>query len=59
MREVIITHISAPGDARISKKRENKKKKYQDLKREIRRMWNIRFAKVVPLIVEHLTKTRK
>lgn len=54
----MITDISVPGDIRISEKEKSKVEKYHDFKREIR-MWNIRSAKVVPVIVGALGSTTK
>ena len=46
-----IIDISVPGDTRIKDAEEAKVLKYQDLKREIKSLWNLRSVKVVPIIV--------
>ena len=47
------------GDVRIIEKEKTKMEKCQSLKGGIRRMWDIRPAKVVPLTVAALGKTKK
>jgi len=42
--------IAVPADKRIGEKENKKVKKYQDLKREIARMWNMRAVQVVPIV---------
>ena len=46
-----IIDISVPGDTRIKEAEQNKILKYQDLKREIKSLWNLRSVKIVPIIV--------
>ena len=48
--------IAVPGDSRISN---NETEKYQDLKREVKRMWNMRSVIVVPVIVGALGSITK
>ena len=43
--------IDIAGDIRLSEKEKEKIEKYQELKREIKRMWNIRSIKVIPVVV--------
>ena len=50
-RNVVIIDISVPGDTRIVSKEEEKILKYQDLKREIKQVWNMTTVKVVPIVV--------
>ena len=45
-----IIHIAVPGDAGIVEKEKEKDEKYQDLRREVPRLWNVK-AKVVPIVV--------
>ena len=45
-----IIDIAVPGDAGIVEKEEEKVEKYQDLRREVARLWNVK-AKVVPIVV--------
>ena len=46
-----------PANIRFTKRETTKVAKYQKLKEEIRRMWDIRSAKVVPLTVGALKTT--
>ena len=48
--QCLIVDIAVPGDARIAGKDKEKIAKYQDLKREITRLWNIKVY-VVPVVV--------
>ena len=51
--------IDIAGDIRLSEKEKEKIEKYQELKREIKRMWNIRSIKVIPVVVGALGSTLK
>ena len=51
--------IAMSGDMRVSKKENEKTERHQELKREIRRMWNIRSIKVIPVVVGALGSTSK
>ena len=51
--------IDIAGDIRLSEKEKEKIEKYQELKREIKRMWNIRNIKVIPVVVGALGSTLK
>ena len=46
-----IIDIAKPGDIRVSKKEKEKIERYQELKREIKRMWNIRIIKVISEVI--------
>ena len=46
-RSCVIIDIAIPGDIRVSKNSKDKIERYQELKREIKRMWNIRSIKVI------------
>ena len=48
-----------PEDKRIGEKENEKVEKYQDLKREISRMWNMRTVLVVPIVVGSLGSVTK
>ena len=48
-----------PGDSRTSDKEKEKVEKYQDLKREVKRIWNMRSVIVVPVIVGALGSITK
>ena len=43
--------IVSPWDHRVYEKKGGKTEKYQDLKREIARLWEIRHLEVVPVVV--------
>ena len=45
-----IIDIAVPGDAGIVEKEKEKVEKYQDLRREVTGLWNVK-AKVVPIVV--------
>ena len=46
--------IAIPGDIRVSEKEKEKIKRYWELKRDIKRTWNIRSIKVISMVVGHL-----
>ena len=50
-KEAIIIDIAVPGDARINDKEQDKILKYQDLKREIKTVWQLRKVSVVPIVI--------
>ena len=58
-RSCAIIDIAIPGDIRVSEKEKEKIERYQELKREIKRMWNIRSIKVIPVVVGVLGSTSK
>ena len=45
-----IIAFAVPGDSRIEEKEKEKIEKYQDLRRELQKIWNVR-VKVIPLVV--------
>ena len=45
----MITTTAIPGDKRIGEKENEKVEKYQKLKREIARMWNMRTVQMIPI----------
>ena len=49
--KAIIVDIASPRDHRVYEKEGEKTEKYQDLKREIGRLWGIRHVEVVPEVV--------
>ena len=50
--KAIIVDIASPWDYRVYEKEGEKTEKYQDLKRQIRRLWGIRYLEpVAPLVV--------
>ena len=48
-RRCAIIDIAVPGDIRVSEKEKEKNERYQELKKEIKIMWNIRSIKVIPV----------
>ena len=47
------------GDKRIGEKENEKVEKYQELKRQIARMWNMRTVGVIPIVIRSLGKVTK
>ena len=45
-----IIDFTVPGDSRIENKEKEKIKKYQDLRQELQKIWNVR-VKIIPLVV--------
>ena len=58
-KDAIIIDVAVPGDCRIHEKENEKVEKYQDLKREIKRLWSLRTVKVVPVVVGALACVSK
>ena len=56
-RSCAIINIAIPGDIGVSEKEKKKTERYQELKREIKRMWNIRSIKVISVEVGVLCST--
>ena len=48
-----IIDFTVPGDSRIENKEKEKIKKYQDLRQELQKIWNVR-VKIIPLVVGSL-----
>ena len=57
-KEIIIVDIAVPGDSNVLQKETEKYEKYQDLAREIKRIWKSR-TKVVPVVVGALGSVSK
>ena len=51
-RSCAIIDIAIPGDIRFSEKEKEKIDRYRELKRKIKRMWNNRTIKVIPVVVK-------
>ena len=47
----IIIDIAVPADVRVEEKEKGNVEKYQDLKKEIRRLWKMRNVEMVPVVV--------
>ena len=45
--------FAVPGDSRIEEKEKDKVEKYQDLGRELQKIWNVK-VKMIPLVVGSL-----
>ena len=58
-RQLIIVDIASPQDHRVYEKESEKVEKYQDLKKEIRKLWSIRRVKVVLVVVGALGAVSK
>ena len=58
-RVCLIVDIAVPADRRVEEKEQEKVEKYQDLKREIGRMWEIRKVQVVPVVIGALGSVSK
>ena len=52
-RSCKIIDFAVPGDSRIEEKEEDKIEKYQDLGRELQKVWNVK-VKIIPLAVGSL-----
>ena len=50
-RKEIIIVIAVPADVRVGEKEREKVEKYQDLKREIGRLWRLKMVEVVPIVI--------
>ena len=47
----IIAGIAVPADVRVEKKEKEKVERYNDLKKEIRRLWTLRNLEIVPVVI--------
>ena len=52
-RNCKIIAFAVPGDSRIEEKEKEKIEKYQDLRRELKKIWDVRL-KIIPLVVDCL-----
>ena len=50
-KSCVITDVAIPGDCRIREKEIEKIEKYQNLKRELKKLWSLKKVEVVPVIV--------
>ena len=55
----IITDIAVPDDVRVGEKESEKVKKYQEMKREIGRLWKLKHVEVVPVVIGALGSVTK
>ena len=51
LKTALIIDIAVPGDSRVCTKGQEKILKYQDLKREIKKLWQLKEVRIVPIIV--------
>ena len=51
--------IAVPADVRVEEKEREKEEQYQDLKREIGRLWNLKKVEVVPVVIGALGSVTK
>ena len=58
-RVCLIVDIAVPSDRRVEEKEQEKVEKYQDLKREIGRMWEILEVQLVPVVIGALGSVSK
>ena len=58
-RKEIIIVIAVPADVRVGEKEREKVEKYQDLKREIGRLWRLKMVEVVPIVIGALGSVTK
>ena len=50
-KSCVIIDVAIPGDGRIREKEIEKIEKYQNLKRELKRLWSLKKVEVVPVVV--------
>ena len=53
-RSCLIIVVACPFDTRVTNKEQEKVENYQDLKREIERVWNCHEVKIIPIIIRPL-----
>ena len=58
-RKGVIIDIAVAADVRVGEKEREKVEKYQDLKREIGRLWKIKMVEVVPVVIGALGSVTK
>ena len=52
-RSCKVIDFAVPGDSRIEEKKKDKIEKYQDLGKELQKIWNVKM-KIIPLVVASL-----
>ena len=50
-KKCLIVDVAVPGDCRINEKEKEKIDKYQDLRREVSRLWQQKKVHVVPIVI--------
>jgi len=57
-KTTLLIDIAVPRDARVNKKEQEKVDKYQNLARELKRLWKVN-TNIIPVVVGALGTTRK
>ena len=50
-KSCVIIDVAIPGDCRIHEKKIKKIEKYQNLKKELKRLWSLKKVEVVPVVM--------
>ena len=50
-KSCVIIDVAIPGDCRIHEKKIKKIEKYQNLKKELKRLWSLKKVEVVPVVI--------
>ena len=58
-KKALIIDIASPGDCNVGEKESEKIEKYQDLKREIMKLWSLKSVEVIPVVVGALGSVSK
>ena len=58
-KTAIIIDVAIPGDLRIIDKEKEKNEKYQNLKREIQRLWDLKKIDAIPVVFGALGSVTK
>ena len=58
-RKATLIDIAILGDSRVLTKEEEKIDKYDELQREVKRLWNLKQVNVVPIVIGALGTTPK
>ena len=59
IKRCLIVNITLRGHVRVHEKEVEKIEKYQELKREIKRLWKLRTVQIVPVVVGALGSVTK
>ena len=57
--ECKMTDVSCPFDGRVIDRQEEKKGKYEDLRKEVAKLWSVRKVVIIPVIIGALGKPSK
>ena len=58
-RKAIIIDIAVPAHVRVGEKEREKMEKYQDLKKEVGRLWKLKMVEVIPVVIGALGSVTK